>query len=886
MDHLRTGHPSLPKPWLHRLAALVLGLTLLGWPNLRADAVDDATKKLRAGDYAGAAADAAQAIKDTYATEALVRVEGEALLDEGHYNEAYAVLKSGLDNSNQSTRLRLLLYQACLYTDKPTEAQQMLGQINEIINNLINLQQYTQTPLPAQTLADAGEAALLQHVDPKTILESYLNLAQKATPPVRDAFLAAGRLELDKHDFDLASRSFAAGLDAFPDDADMLAGLAASYRDSDREKFATYAQKALDANPRHVPTLLLLANNLIDAETFDKAGDALDKILAINPNEPEALALKAVVAYLHTPPDQAATTAEAYRAKALSTWKNNPRVDYLIGQKLSQNYRFTLGAKYQRLALASDPAFTPARVQLAQDLLRLGQEDEGWQMAAQANKEDAYDVEAFNLVTLHDEISNYTVISSNPHFTLVMEPQEAKVYGARALALLERARDTLTKKYGLDLNFPVLVEIFPNAADFSVRTFGMPDIGEFLGVTFGPVVTINAPSDHESSWEDVLWHEFTHVVTLTTTHNQMPRWLSEGISVYEETQGSPNWGEHMSPMARERIRTGKMQPISSMSAAFLQAKSAEDTEFAYYESSLVVQFLISHYGFDHLTALLHSLGDGMLMDDALAKNFAPLTQLDEQFAQYANDLAAKYAPAWDFTPPHADADTLAALATLLPTDAANKITEAAATPPPAPTASSNNFYARMTQIQDLVGQQDWAKARDQLKTITSGDFYLPGPDNPYLVLAKVCNKLNDAEGEKAALLTVAAHEGDSLAAASRLLEIAQAEKNWADVIKWADATLAIHPMMASAWRALLDAHEQRNENAPGIEAGLALLALDPPDLALVNYRVAKMMQPTNTEGARRHVLMALEEAPRFRAAFDLLATLPPAPANPSTPATP
>ncbi len=886
MDHLRTGHPTLPTPRLRRLAVAILSLALLAAPALRADPADDAEKKLLAGDYAGAAADAQKAIKSSYASEALARVEVEALLTEGHYNEAYSAAKAGIEYAPQSIRLHLLLHEACLYTDKPNEAAQALTAIDDILNTLANQQQYSPTPLPAQILADAGAAALVQmndpqqKLDPKVILERFLDPAQQATPPVRDAFLAAGQLELDKHDYDLASQSFGNGLKAFPNDPDMLAGLAAAFRDSDREQFADNATKALAANPNHVPTLLLEAENLIDAESFDQAGDTLDHILSINPNQSEALALKAVIAYLHNPPDQATTNAEAYRDKALALWKTNPQVDYIIGQKLSQNYRFTLGAEHEKLALANDPQFTPARVQLAQDLLRLGREDEGWTMAAQAHQDDGYDIEAFNLVTLHDEIAQYTTITTNPHFRLVMEPQEASVYGAKVLDLLERARATVAKKYGLDLNFPVLVEIFPNTADFSVRTFGMPDIGEFLGVTFGPVVTLNAPNAGQGNWEDVLWHEFTHVVSLTITKNQMPRWLSEGISVYEEGQASPAWGEHLTPDARERILAGKMQPISNMSAAFLQAKDMHDTEFAYFESMLVVQFLIEHYGFDHLVALLHSIGDGILINDAFEKNFAPLNQLDVQFAQYATDLAKKYAPDWDFTPPNADAGALAGLANLLPPDIANKLTAPTATTPAAPksaASNSKNFFTRLQQVQDLVDQEEWAKARDQLKELSASDFYLPGPDNPYLLLAQVCGKLNDTAGEKAALLTVAAHEGDSMPAASRLLEIAQSEKDWPNVVKWGEATLAIHPLAPTAWRALLDAHEQRGENAAGIEAGLALIALEQPDLASLNFRVAKMMQPTDVDNARRHVLQVLEDAPRFRAAYDLLAALPPTP---------
>ncbi len=878
MDSSRMGHPTRPRPQTHRFWVCVVGLLFAAWPSLRADPLDDATQKLRHGDYAEAAALAQKAIKDSFPTESLVRVEAEALLAEGHYNEAYQELRNSLTTySSRSIRLRLLLREACLHTGKPAEAATVLAQLETLLNDIALLRQNPQFIATPQALADAGEASLLvPGADPKVILEQFLTPAEKAQPPVRDAFLAAGRLALDKHNFDLASRTFTSGLAAFPDDADLLSGLAEAFRTGDHTAFAENAQLALTANPQHVPTLLMLADNLIDAESYDKAGTVLDQILKVNPTDQEAFALKAVIAYLHNRTEE----GDSYRKTALLTWSKNPRVDYIIGQKLSQNYRFTLGEQSQSLALASDPAFTPARVQRAQDLLRLGREEEGWKEAEQAQKEDAYDIEAFNLAALHKEISTYTTIAS-PHFNLVMEPTEAKIYSQRALALLEKARATVAKKYGLDLNFPVLVEIFPNTSDFSVRTFGMPDIGEFLGVTFGPVVTINSPSSHEANWEDIVWHEFTHVVTLTITKNQMPRWLSEGISVYEEGQASPAWGEHMTPDARERIHSGKMQPISSMSAAFLQAKNLHDTEFAYFESMLVVQFLVEHYGFDHLLALLHTLGDGVEMNDALAKNFAPLPQLDEAFAQYAMDQAGKYAPAWDFSLPKGDSGDLAALSTILPTDIANQLKSDVMPAAPATTAGARNFYVRLQQVQATMADEDWAKARDQLQAINATGLYLPGPDNPYLLLAKVCAHLKDSAGEQAALMTVAAHAADSLEAANRLLEIAQSEKDWPKVAQWADASIAIHPTAASAWRALLDAREQLQQSPAGIEAGLALLALEPPDMAQLNFRVAKMMQPTDVNGARRHVLQALEDAPRFRAAYDFLATLPPAAATPA-----
>jgi hypothetical protein len=71
--------------------------------------------------------------------------------------------------------------------------------------------------------------------------------------------------------------------------------------------------------------------------------------------------------------------------------------------------------------------------------------------------------------------------------------------------------------------------------------------------------------ERPANWEAVLWHEFCHVVTLHKTHNKMPRWLSEGISVYEERQADPAWGQSMNPQYREFILNGEATPVSQLS---------------------------------------------------------------------------------------------------------------------------------------------------------------------------------------------------------------------------------------------------------------------------------------------------------------------------------
>jgi tetratricopeptide (TPR) repeat protein len=317
----------------------------------------------------------------------------------------------------------------------------------------------------------------------------------------------------------------------------------------------------------------------------------------------------------------------------------------------------------------------------------------------------------------------------------------------------------------------------------------------------------------------------------------------------------------MSLTYRDSITDGKMQPMSKMSSAFLTATDPRQIGFAYFQSMLVVKFLVEHYGFDHLTATLRALGTGMDINEALQKNFGPIDDLDKGFAEYARAEAKKLGGDFDLTRPDPAAGAAgAALAQLDP----------------------RNFYTRVQQIQDLMQKEDWAGAKAKLTELTASGLYLRGPENPEVLLATCCQKLGDTAGEKAALTTVVEHEADAIDPVTRLLALAATDKDWTAVARWAEAWLAINPLAAAPWRALLSTHEQRQEGPDAIQAARVLLQLDPPDVPSIHYRLAKQLQLAgDTEGARRHVLQALEDAPRFRAAYDLLSALPPAPAAPA-----
>ena len=77
-----------------------------------------------------------------------------------------------------------------------------------------------------------------------------------------------------------------------------------------------------------------------------------------------------------------------------------------------------------------------------------------------------------------------------------------------------------------------------------MRTAGLPGMVGALGASFGSVVTQDSPRARPPgafNWQATMWHELAHVFTLQLSNQRVPRWVTEGISVYEEGLADPAW---------------------------------------------------------------------------------------------------------------------------------------------------------------------------------------------------------------------------------------------------------------------------------------------------------------------------------------------------------
>ncbi len=836
-------------PPVRRLGFSILAVVALG--TSPANAADpDAVKLrdgLRRGDYDAVIKSAAESIEKRVFGEEWYLIKAEAETAVGRYAAAVETLQAGLQRYNWSVRLRQSGIVPARLSGQPDLATTWIKEIET---------QATQAPwryTDPESLVAIGRAAILSGIDAKAVLDKIYDRAKQQNPKLRDVWLAMGELALDKEDFELAADLFRKAIELQAEDPDLLYGLARALENSDRPQAFGSLSQALAVNPKHVPSLLFRVEHAIDAEQYTEAKEVLGKIEAVNAQQPDAWAYRSVLANLGNDPK----AAEIARASALSTWSKNPRVDFLIGRKLSRKYRFAEGAAHQEQALAVDPGYLPARIQLVQDWLRLGRDADAWKLADDVHRQDGYDVQVFNLLELRDKLTKYVTIDRDG-FRVRMEAKEATVYGDDVLTLLNRAHHTLGEKYGYRITDPITVEIFPEPNDFAVRTFGMPGASGYLGVCFGKVITANSPAsqaEHPANWQAVLWHEFCHVVTLELTRNRMPRWLSEGISVYEERQGDPTWGQRMTPRYREWILKGELTPLAEMSGAFLAPESPQHLQFAYFQASLVVEFLIERDGLLTLRQVLTDLATGMTAADSLERRYGPLKELNETFREYAEEQARRFGHGLDW-----EAHDLSAIINSDDPTALKQWVD----DHPTSWVGLNALAAHDFRLREF------GKARKTLQTLVDLLPDYAGGDSAYEALALCCQKQGDILAERQALERFARAADAPSAALRRLLELQFAAKDWPALVETTQRLRAVNPLLSELHRPAAEAAEHLNRTNDAITAWQSMLAIGTPDRAEAHFRLAKLLVPESPLKARRHILEALERAPRYRAAQDLL----------------
>ena len=178
---------------------------------------------------------------------------------------------------------------------------------------------------------------------------------------------------------------------------------------------------------------------------------------------------------------------------------------------------------------------------------------------------------------------------------------------------------------------PILIEIFPRHDDFAVRTLGLPGMIGALGACFGRVVTMDSPRARppgDFNWQSTLWHEIAHVITLQMSKQRLPRWLSEGISTYEEKRADPAWARDQALEFAEALNREQVLPLRDLNSGF---RRPDLISLSYFQASVLVEHLIERHGEPALQTLIRAYGDGLETEAALERIGLDFDRLQASF---------------------------------------------------------------------------------------------------------------------------------------------------------------------------------------------------------------------------------------------------------------
>jgi tetratricopeptide (TPR) repeat protein len=812
------------------------------------------------GDYAQAESKANTFLGARPADAAIRSALAETRYQTGRYPDAAAEFARASRDGKGAVMCRAVLGQAraLMAQGKSDEAQTAAQQLLRYYND--------NTPHSAEELSlVAGGLVLLEKF--KDANELFID-AREADPTYAEALIAQGELLNEKYSYGDALSLFEDALKINPNSPRALLGLAECKQNgsisSSRQRSAVAI--ANEEPPAVIAHTLSVNANLADAhamdawlaletEEFDDASKAVDRALAANPNSIKALAVRGAIFYLtdkKTELDQTTQRTLAINPKAGEYFDT-------LAHFAVNNRRYTDAVEFDRRAVTLAPRLWSAQTQLGIQLLRIGKVSEGRAVLERTFAGDPFNVWAKNTLDLLDSMKDFNDTVRGP-FLVKTASKETGVLAEYAGDLLDEAYKKLTARYRFTPRGPITVEVFNNHEDFAVRSLGLPGLGA-LGVCFGPVIAMDSPSARdigEFNWGSTLWHEFTHVITLETTDHRIPRWFSEGLSVFEERRARAGWGDNWSPERLKAFADGRFVPINDLDGAFTRPKTPDGVTIAYFQASQVCEFVEEKYGFDGILKMLALYKEGRRTPDVLqqALKLTP-GDFDKAFNDYLRAKVGGYIEALGnhLRGPAAGSPSKEELMAVL-------------------RQRPNDYFAHLRLGTLLKAGGDADGAVEHLQRAAEIYPYYTSAGNPYALLAEIYEARGDKTAAIAQLTQLTAHNETNVEAMRKLARLKAAAGDAKGALETLKTSFYIQPFDAALHKLAGDVYLEQGNASEAAKEYRVVIALTPADLAAAHYDLARALEASgNRSDARREVLRALEIAPGFDKAQELLLKL-------------
>src|SRR5918995_327752 len=655
-----------------------------------------------------------------------------------------------------------------------------------------------------------------------------------------------GELFLQVHNNAEAAKSFQDALAVDGKWVPALIGMAQALLDVNPPAAEKAVEQALALDSDVVEAHLLKAMLELDKSDRESAKASIAKAKAINPMSLDALALSGAVAYVE---DRHADLQK----EASAALKINPHFSgaYRVPAELAAaNYRFEEAVALSRKALEIDPNDVRTLSALGVQLLRTGDEVEARQVLEKSFAIDKFDQTTFNLLTMLDSLEKFDTTTEGD-IVFKSHPSETPVMREYVAPLARQALAIFSEKYKFTPKGPILIEMFPKHDDFAVRTVGLPGMLGALGACFGRVVTLDSPKARppgDFNWAPTLWHELAHVMTLQLSKQRVPRWLTEGISTYEEKLGSPAWGREGELSFVAAYGLNEHMSLRELNAAF---QDPEKISLAYYQASILTEHIVDKYGMAALRKLLVSYGEGLEGEAALKAGLG--VDIDTLQADFDKLLSTKYA------------SVVRALR------AAKELEPGKGNPEAVAAAFPDSFQAQVAYGEFL---RKGGRLDEAFKVLERAAEMVPmatGPRSPRAIMAQMAIERKDSARAITELEKLLEHENTDLEAARLLARELEATKAPAAKLMAAyERITQLDPFDAANHAKFGQLKMQAGDNrtaAREFRAAIASGTLDPAsthtDLAETYLAMGDKVQ------ARRAILAAIEVAPGYPRAQDL-----------------
>jgi tetratricopeptide (TPR) repeat protein len=406
------------------------------------------------------------------------------------------------------------------------------------------------------------------------------------------------RLYLDYGQPGDATDLFREALKLRPDYPPAILGLAFAAASTFEGNAAEIARSALNADPKLVEAQELLARLALEDNNDVRARDEAHKALDMDPNAVQAKAILATMDWLA---DKKDTPWDPHDARAYET----------AGHFFMLNRRYNESIEFYRKALSLDPNLVTARSELGINLMRLGQTHEAFDELKACFDKGFKSAATSNSLKLIDSFKDFVTFTTN-NTVLKLNKKESDLLRPYVESEMKRVIAAYEDKYNFKLQKPVQVEVYPDHEDFAVRTMGMPGLGA-LGVTFGYAIAMDSPSGRppgDFHWASTLWHEMSHVFTLSMTNSKIPRWFTEGIAVHEETAINPEWGDRLGTDEIMAIKDHKLLPIVDLDRGFIHPSYPRQIVVSYFQGGQVCDYITEKWGWNTILAMIRDYGNG------------------------------------------------------------------------------------------------------------------------------------------------------------------------------------------------------------------------------------------------------------------------------------